>query len=644
MYQALYRKYRPVKFEDVVGQEHITGALKGSLQSSKISHAYLFTGTRGTGKTTCAKILAKAVCCEAPVNGEPCGKCPSCISIAQNSTTDISEIDAASNNSVNDIRDLREQVNFLPSALKYKVYIIDEVHMLSSSAFNALLKTLEEPPAHVIFILATTEVHKLPATILSRCQRYDFRRLEPDVIAKRIDTIAKAEGFTVTDGAKTMIASLADGGMRDALSILDQCSSCSNSVTEEVIADICGIAGTRQISRLIGAIAEKNAAEALGIVDELYRNSVDMKKLLFETVSYFRNLMIIQTVKDCRNLIVCSEDGFKEMQALSQKFTLSEILDCLSLLQTTGEASGASCRSDVELIIVRLCTPELSNSLSALAARIEKLEKAVELKGSSLSSASSTFPSNNSVSNNLSSNSNLSSNNSALHNSAPYNSASINKTAPAQNIPLPNGYDSSKTPVNSDAKIMGENSGLLHTANISENPVPSKQTTVGSANATAAPTDAVPNPAAADFIEANSESTNSESTNSAPTNSASASSAFDAAQKSKAQEKQKSGEPVFLNEWPDILDIVKKSCPLMAGVLVGSRAYLKDGRILIDSKLEQFKDLINSDAKYRDYIKKAAEEVLGASYNLGPYRPPAKAVKNTVDPLEEFAKSLENLE
>ena len=620
MYQALYRKYRPVKFEDVVGQEHITGALKGSLQSSKISHAYLFTGTRGTGKTTCAKILAKAVCCEAPVNGEPCGKCPSCISIAQNSTTDISEIDAASNNSVNDIRDLREQVNFLPSALKYKVYIIDEVHMLSSSAFNALLKTLEEPPAHVIFILATTEVHKLPATILSRCQRYDFRRLEPDVIAKRIDTIAKAEGFTVTDGAKTMIASLADGGMRDALSILDQCSSCSNSVTEEVIADICGIAGTRQISRLIGAIAEKNAAEALGIVDELYRNSVDMKKLLFETVSYFRNLMIIQTVKDCRNLIVCSEDGFKEMQALSQKFTLSEILDCLSLLQTTGEASGSSCRSDVELIIVRLCTPELSNSLSALAARIEKLEKAVELKGSFLSSASNNLPSNNSVSNNLSSNSNLSSNNSALHNSASYNSASINKTAPAQNIPLPNGYDSS------------------------ENSAPSKQTTGGSANATAVPTDTVPNPAAADFIEANSESTNSENTNSAPTNSASASSAFDAAQKSKAQEKQKSGEPVFLNEWPDILDIVKKSCPLMAGVLVGSRAYLKDGRILIDSKLEQFKDLINSDAKYRDYIKKAAEEVLGASYNLGPYRPPAKAVKNTVDPLEEFAKSLENLE
>ena len=247
MYQALYRKYRPTTFSDVVGQEHITNTLTGSLTAGKTSHAYLFTGTRGTGKTTCAKILAKAVCCENPVNGEPCGECEACKTIAEGNTTDINEIDAASNNGVNDIRDLKEQVSFLPTSLKYRVYIIDEVHMLSTPAFNALLKTLEEPPAHVVFILATTEVHKLPATILSRCQRFDFKRLEPETIVKRINYIAEKEGFTITDAAAMLVASLADGGMRDALSILDQCSAASQNIDEAVIRDVCGIAGNENI-------------------------------------------------------------------------------------------------------------------------------------------------------------------------------------------------------------------------------------------------------------------------------------------------------------------------------------------------------------------------------------------------------------
>ena len=243
-YQALYRKYRPKTFSDVVGQEHITNTLKNELSKGKAVHAYLFTGTRGTGKTSCAKILAKAVNCLSPENGDPCLKCESCLSVENGENTDIVEIDAASNNSVDSIRELRDRVAFAPSSSKYRVYIIDEVHMLTISAFNALLKTLEEPPEHVIFILATTEVHKLPATILSRCQRFDFKRIEPDKICGRIKYVASNEGLNITDGAAALIAAAADGGMRDALSVLDLCASAGNDITEETVEKVCGMAAS----------------------------------------------------------------------------------------------------------------------------------------------------------------------------------------------------------------------------------------------------------------------------------------------------------------------------------------------------------------------------------------------------------------
>ena len=241
-YQALYRKYRPQTFSDVIGQEHITETLKNELSAGKTVHAYLFTGTRGTGKTSCAKILAKAVNCLDPKDGDPCLECQACRMAASGENTDIVEIDAASNNGVDNIRELREKVNFTPSVSKYRVYIIDEVHMLSTDAFNALLKTLEEPPAHVIFILATTEVHMLPATILSRCQRFDFRRIDPDSICDRIQYIAEKEGFTVTPDAARLIAAAADGGMRDALSILDLCISNGSTVDEKTVENVCGMA------------------------------------------------------------------------------------------------------------------------------------------------------------------------------------------------------------------------------------------------------------------------------------------------------------------------------------------------------------------------------------------------------------------
>ncbi|MEE1053807.1 MAG: DNA polymerase III subunit gamma/tau, partial [Acutalibacteraceae bacterium] len=253
-YQALYRKYRPTKFSDVVGQDHITKTLKNELDSGKIVHAYLFTGTRGTGKTTCAKILAKAINCLNSKGGDPCGECEICRMIANDEITDIVEMDAASNNGVDDIRELREQVNFAPATAKYRVYIIDEVHMLSGAAFNALLKTLEEPPEHVVFILATTEVHKLPATILSRCQRFDFRRIDSAEIVGRLKYVAENEGLNLTDDAATLIASAADGGMRDALSILDLCASTGSDITEDTVSNVCSMAGNDYLIKMTDLI------------------------------------------------------------------------------------------------------------------------------------------------------------------------------------------------------------------------------------------------------------------------------------------------------------------------------------------------------------------------------------------------------
>ena len=537
MYQALYRKYRPTTFSDVVGQEHITNTLTGSLMAGKTSHAYLFTGTRGTGKTTCAKILAKAVCCENPINGEPCGECEACKIIAEGNTTDINEIDAASNNGVNDIRDLKEQVSFLPSSLKYRVYIIDEVHMLSTAAFNALLKTLEEPPAHVVFILATTEVHKLPATILSRCQRFDFKRLEPETIVKRINYIAEKEGFTITDAAAMLVASLADGGMRDALSILDQCSAASQSIDEAVIRDVCGIAGNENIFTLVKAINAGDTAAAIKTVDILYRNSVDMKKLVFELISCYRNLMIIKTVKSARELIVCSEAEFNELSQMAEGYTLSNIVSALTALQemTESVASSAS-RSDVELVIVKLCTPELASTLTALKAKVERLEKAVAALSQGKAVAVSAP-------------------------SSPTVAKPVQAAPQEEKIPLPDTPPVENTPVAS-----------------------------------------APKPAPATVTD---------------------------------------GEPQPVSEWPEILETLKASCPLLAGVLADSKAYIGGNRLLIDSQLEQFKDMINSDAKYRDYLRKAAEQVLGVSYNLGPYKPtPKNPVDDKTDPLAEFAKAL----
>ena len=377
-YQALYRKYRPSTFSDVVGQEHITDTLKNELSSGTTVHAYLFTGTRGTGKTSCAKILARAINCLSPDNGDPCMKCESCSNISSGENTDIVEIDAASNNSVDSIRELRDMINFAPANSKYRVYIIDEVHMLSISAFNALLKTLEEPPAHVVFILATTEVHKLPATILSRCQRFDFRRIDSEKICERIQHIADREGLTVSADAASLIAAAADGGMRDALSILDLCASSSKDIDESVVESVCAMAGSDYLIELADAIKGKNTEQALMLIDRLHNSSVDMLRLLTELTSHYRDLMIVKTVKSKNKPIVCSTKRLKALEEQAADYDIKDIMYCLSTLQGSFAAMQSSNRRcEMEMAVIRMCDASLSGDISALERRISALENGI---------------------------------------------------------------------------------------------------------------------------------------------------------------------------------------------------------------------------------------------------------------------------
>lgn len=392
MYQALYRKWRPRTFSDVSGQETVTAALKNELKTGRLSHAYLFTGCRGTGKTTCAKILAKAVNCQSPVDGDPCNECAICRGIDDGTILDVTEIDAASNNGVDSIRDLRDEVAFTPVSGTYRVYIIDEVHMLSAGAFNALLKTLEEPPAHVIFILATTEVHKLPATILSRCQRFDFGRIRPEEIAARLTYVAGEEGLTVTNDAAMLLARLADGALRDGLSLLDQCASVAQHIDMDTVTAVTGMAGQDTLAQLTDCVAAQDAPAALALVDTLYRSAKDMERLCAEWVSYLRNLMVLNSVSEVGELVVATPDELNAMRAEAQKLGLPTILHMMEVLQGTLDRlkGGVSRRVEMEMAVLRLCDPRLDDTKTALLHRIEVLENA--LKNGVATGASRTSP------------------------------------------------------------------------------------------------------------------------------------------------------------------------------------------------------------------------------------------------------------
>lgn len=376
MYQALYRKYRPLVFDDVVGQEHITTTLKNEIATGKTSHAYLFTGSRGTGKTTCSKILAKAVNCRHTVNGNPCGECEICRGVDDGSILDVVEIDAASNNGVDNIRQLREEAYFLPAQCEKRVYIIDETHMLSTGAFNALLKIMEEPPAHVLFILATTEAHKVPATILSRCQRFDFRRISSEVIAERLEKVAGLEAFALTHEAALLIARLSDGGMRDALSLLDLCASHSKEIDAAVVAEAAGLAGHERLFALTDAIAAGDAGAALTIIDGLYTQSVDLERLCEELTSHLRNLMILKSASKPEELIVVLPEELEKLREQQARVKMSAILGGLTVLQETLNRMSRSQnrRTELEMAIIRLCNPALDTGTDALLERIERLE------------------------------------------------------------------------------------------------------------------------------------------------------------------------------------------------------------------------------------------------------------------------------
>ncbi|MBQ9939501.1 MAG: DNA polymerase III subunit gamma/tau, partial [Oscillospiraceae bacterium] len=379
-YQALYRKYRPVTFDDVIGQKHITDVLRGEVKSNRIAHAYLFTGSRGTGKTTCAKILSKAANCLNVQNGSPCGECEMCRGIDDGSITDVLEIDAASNNSVDNIRDLRAETNYTPAAAKYRVYIIDEAHMLSIGAANALLKIMEEPPEYVIFILATTEVHKIPATILSRCQRFDFKRIDPELIAERLMNISDKESIGLEKDAAALIAKLSDGGMRDALSLLDLCRSATDgSVTVENVADAAGLAGSGHLFELTEAFIKRAPAEAIEILGRLYASSADPSRVCEQLIGHFRNLMLMKNSSKAAEMIVCLPDELEQLRQLASRIEGGYIFYALSVLQETLErlARSSSRRTELEMAFVKLCSPEGGEGTDALIARISTLEQEV---------------------------------------------------------------------------------------------------------------------------------------------------------------------------------------------------------------------------------------------------------------------------
>ncbi len=521
MYQALYRKYRPRFFRDVAGQEHITSVLSKEVSEKTFGHAYLFTGSRGIGKTTCAKILAKAVNCPYEKDGEPCGECEICRGIDDGSLLDITEMDAASNRNIDDIRDLRSEANFTPAVAKYRVYIIDEAHMLTKEAANALLKIMEEPPEHVIFILATTEVHRLPATILSRCMRFDYRRMPPEVIAERVKFVCKMEHIDIDDEGAMLIGKLADGGMRDALSLLDICRSSDETVTAETVSRCAGLAGREYLFELADKIALKDISAVLETVDKLYEGSADVSRICDELINHFRNLMIVSCTKDASAILKLMPSELLRTEKQAKEFSQAEIFHAVSVLQDTlvKMSKSASKRLEFELALVKLCSPALTQSQEALLARIEKLEKeVVMLKARGVASSVQAVPA----------------------------AEPVQKAQPA--------------PVYEEVSVSEPKEVSVKTG---------------------------------------------------------------------------SSEAEFEN-WEEAVEIIKGKNRMLYSFLENSKAYLINGRVLIDSPNDFFIDYMQKTGDAKEVIKNAITEVCGTRYGIGPYKKTEKKPED--DPLAALAK------
>ena len=381
-YTALYRKFRPQEFVDVKGQDHIVTTLRNQIKADRIGHAYLFCGTRGTGKTTIAKIFAKAVNCEHPVDGSPCGQCPTCQSIAAGSSMNVIEIDAASNNGVDNIRQIREEVEYRPTEGKYKVYIIDEVHMLSIGAFNALLKTLEEPPSYVIFILATTEVHKIPITIMSRCQRYDFRRISIDTIASRLGELMEAEHIDVEDKALRYVAKAGDGSMRDALSLLDQCIAfyLGQELTYDRVLNTLGAVDTEVFSRLLRQILGKDVTGVIGTLGDMVVEGRELGQFVTDFTWYMRNLMLVQSSDDMEDVLDISSENLALLKEEAQMVDMEVLMRYIRIFSELGSQIKYTSQKRIliEIALIKLCKPEMEKDYTSLVDRIDSLERKIE--------------------------------------------------------------------------------------------------------------------------------------------------------------------------------------------------------------------------------------------------------------------------
>lgn len=582
MYRALYRKYRPVDFSDVCGQPQVVRTLKNQLVEGRLSHAYLFTGSRGTGKTSCAKILAKAVNCLNLKDGNPCNECDVCRGINDETILDVTEIDAASNNGVDDIRELRDNSAFTPAVAKYRVYIIDEVHMLSGAAFNALLKTLEEPPEHVIFILATTEVHKLPATILSRCQRFDFHRISAEDIADRIEYVASQEDFTVTRDAAVLIGKLSDGAMRDALSLLDVCST-AGEVTEQTVLDCAGLSGRQHLFDLLTACFKGDSASALSIIDDLYAKAKDFGRLCSELSSYLRDLMLVKSLRKPENLLKCPTSELDQLKELAASVRLDAIMHAMDLFQSTGEhlRGGAERRTAVETAVIKLCDPSLDTSPSALLRRISALESGSAIAGAAIAQAVSEQKGAQSAASQVP--------------PLPYATAEMPKSSHTEE-PKPSPGKPSERPDSAEIRF--------NTNDIPPEPNDSKVYGDNYARSESAPTD-VP------------ESTR-QSDHSSPSTGPS-----------------DSDQDREYTRWNDVVAALGTTDRLLRAVLEKSRAYVRGEYMLIYTENESFRGMINSDTRHRNNLKAAIQAVTGKVYKIGPYKPVEKKITND-DPLDKL--------